>query len=72
MGKIRNLHRINFMLPCQHRISLYNAIISPQFDYGDVLWGGANQKELNSLQRIRNFVIKSILAKKEDTQIEKP
>ena len=64
MGKIRNLHRINFMLPRQHRINLYNAIISPQFDYGDVLWGGANQKELNSLQRIQNFAIKSILGKK--------
>ena len=64
MGKIRNLHRINFMLPRQHRINLYNAIISPQFDYGDILWGGANQKELNSLQRIQNFSIKSILGKK--------
>ena len=64
MGKIRNLHRINFMLPLQHRINLYNAIISPQFDYGDILWGGANQKELNSLQRIQNFAIKSILGKK--------
>ena len=64
MGKIRNLHRIKYMLPRQHRINLYNAIVSPQFDYGDVLWGGANQKELNSLQRIQNFAIKSILGKK--------
>ena len=45
MGKIRNLHRINFMLPRQQRINLYNALVSPQFDYGVILWGGANQKE---------------------------
>ena len=64
MGKIRNLHRINFMLPRQQRINLYNALVSPQFDYGDILWGGANQKELNSLQRIQNFAMKSILGKK--------
>ena len=64
MGKIRNIHRFNSMLPLQHRKNLYNAIISPQFDYGDVLIGGANQKELNSLQRIQNFAAKSILGKK--------
>ena len=52
------------MLPRQHRINLYNAIVSPQFDYGDVLWGGANQKELKSLQRIQNFAMKSILGKR--------
>ena len=64
MGKIRNIHRFNNMLPLQHRKNLYNAIISPQFDYGDVLIGGANQKELNGLQRIQNFAAKSILGKK--------
>ena len=32
--------------------------------HGLILWGGANQKELNSLQRIQNFAIKSILGKK--------
>ena len=64
MGKIRNLRRIYFMLPLQQRINLYNAIVSPQFDYGDVLWGGCNQKEISSLQRIQNFAMKSILGKK--------
>ena len=64
MGKIRNLRRFLYMLPLQQKINLYNAIVSPQFDYGDVLWGGCNQKEVNSLQRIQNFAIKSILGKK--------
>ena len=64
MGKIRNLHRVNHFLSQKHRINLYNAIISPQFDYGDILYGGCNQKESQSLQRIQNFAMRSILGKK--------
>ena len=64
MGKIRNIHRVNHFLSRKHQINLYNAIISPQFDYGDILWGGCNQSEIKSLQRIQNFAIKSILGKK--------
>ena len=71
MGKIRNLRRIYFMLPLQQRINLYNAIVSPQFDYGDVLWGGCNQKEIDSLQRIQNFAMKSILGKKRKYSVKK-
>ena len=64
MGKIRNLHRINHMLSRKHRINLYLAVVSPQFDYGDILWGGCSQKESLSLQRIQNFAMKSILGKR--------
>ena len=64
MGKIRNLSRIYHLLPLKHRINLYSAIVSPMFDYGDVLWSGCSQKLRNSLQRIQNFAIKSILGKK--------
>ena len=71
MGKIRNLRRFLYMLPLQQKINLYNAIVSPQFDYGDVLWGGCNQKEVNSLQRIQNFAIKSILGKKRKYSVKK-
>ena len=59
------------MLPLQQRINLYNAIVSPQFDYGDVLWGGCNQKEISSLQRIQNFAMKSILGKKRKYSVKK-
>ena len=59
------------MLPLQQKINLYNAIVSPQFDYGDVLWGGCNQKEVNSLQRIQNFAIKSILGNKRKYSVKK-
>ena len=71
MGKIRNLNRIFHLIPLKHRINLYNAIVSPQFDYGDVLWGGCTQKLSNSLQRIQNFAVKSILGKKRKYSINK-
>ena len=66
MGKIRNLRRFLYMLALKQKINIFNAIviISPQSDYGDVLWSGCNQKEINSLHRIQNFAVKSILGKK--------
>ena len=56
----RNIHRINHLLPLNHRLNLYHAVISPQFSYADIVWGGCNQKEKLSLQRVQNFAAKSI------------
>ena len=56
----RNIHRINHLLPMKHRLNLYHAVISPQFSYADIVWGGCNQKEKLSLQRVQNFAAKSI------------
>lgn len=56
----RNIHRINHLLPMNHRLNLYHAVISPQFSYADIVWGGCNQKEKLSLQRVQNFAAKSI------------
>ena len=44
----------------KHRLNLYHAVISPQFSYADVVWGGCCQKEKLSLQRVQNFAVKSI------------
>ena len=44
----------------KHRLNLYHAVISPQFSYADIVWGGCNQKEKLSLQRVQNFAAKSI------------
>ena len=60
----RNIHRINHLLPEKHRINLYHAIISPQFSYADIVWGGCNQTEKLSLQRVQNFAVKSITGNK--------
>ena len=56
----RNIHRVSHLLPRKYRINLYNAIISPQFSYADIIWGGCRQKESKSLQRVQNFAAKSI------------
>ena len=60
MNITRNIHRINHLLPLKVRKDLYNAVISPQFNYADIVWGGCSQKDSKSLQRIQNFAAKSI------------
>ena len=60
MNATRNVHRINHLLTREHRINMYNGIIKPNFDFGDVLWGGCLEKDSQSLQRIQNFAVKSI------------
>ena len=64
MNVVRNVHRINHLLKLKHKINLYNGIISPLFDYGDVLWGGCLQKDAKRLQSVQNFAIKSIVGKR--------
>lgn len=41
-------------------MDLYHAVISPQFSYADIIWGGCGQQEAQSLQRVQNFAAKSI------------
>ena len=60
MNITRNIHRINHLLPMKQRLSLYTAVISPQFSYADIVWGGCTKKASQSLQRIQNFAAKSI------------
>jgi hypothetical protein len=56
----RNIHQVNHLLPLKSRLNLYHAVISPQFDYADVVWSGCGLKESKSLQRVQNFAAKSI------------
>ena len=60
MNSTQNVHRINKMLPLPARINMYNTIIVPHFDYGDVLFGGCTKKDSNRLQIVQNFAVKSI------------
>ena len=64
MNVIRNLHRINHLLPCTLRIHLYKALVCPQFDYADVVWGGCGVVNSKRLQTTQNFAIKSITGNK--------
>ena len=60
MNATRNVHRVNKMLPKKSRLNMYHCIISPNFDYGDVLFGGCSIKNSKRLQRVQNFAVKSI------------
>ena len=56
----RNLHRINHLLPKEHRLALYNALLSSHFNYADIIYGGCSKRLSNSLQIVQNFASKSI------------
>ena len=60
MNTTRRVHRINFFIPQNLRFILYHALISPHFNFGDIFYGGCNEKDARSLQRVQNFAVKSI------------
>ena len=60
LNVVRNIHKINKFLPLKLRIDLYHALISPLFNYADVIWGGCRKKESNKLQTVQNFAAKSV------------
>ena len=60
MNTTRRVHRINHFLPRKLRLILYFALISPHFNFGDIFYGGCNEKDSKSLQRVQNFAVKSI------------
>ena len=64
MNVTRNIHRVNHFLPVKQRIYLYNTLISPQFDYADIVWGGCGKVNSQRLQITQNFAVKSITGNK--------
>ena len=60
MNVTRQIHRINYFLPIDQKMMLYNTIIAPLFNYGDVIWGGCDEKDSKSLQKVQNFAARSI------------
>ena len=43
---------------------LYNTIITPLFNYGDVIWWGCDERDSKSLQKVQNFAARSICGKR--------
>ena len=64
LNTTRKVHRINYYLPTNLRLMLYNSLISPHFNYADIIWGGCNEKESQMLQKVQNFAAKSIDGKR--------
>ena len=49
------LKRISYLLPLETRITLYNSLVRPLFDYGDPIWGDkGNATLMNDLQLLQN------------------
>ena len=60
--RIGLIRRIRNLLPLQARVALYNALILPLFDYGDVKWGDKNNDTIMSeLQILQNKAAKVML-----------
>ena len=58
---VRNLQRVNMLIPFKPRILLYNSLIASHFNYADTVWAGCSMKDQNKLQRTQNLAVKSIL-----------
>ena len=49
-------------MPLQTRVTLYNTLILPLFDYGDVIWGAKNNETIMlELQILQNKAAKVLL-----------
>ena len=60
--RIGLIRRIRNLLPLQARVALYNALILPLFDYGDVIRGDKNNDTIMSeLQILQNKAAKVML-----------
>ena len=58
---IRNLHRINQLIPMKQRRILYNSLVTPHFSYADTIWGNCGTINSNKIQQAQNFAAKSML-----------
>ena len=56
------LHRVKYLLPLHGRLTLYNSLILPLFDYADTVWGDKNNEVvIHNLQVLQNNVARIIL-----------
>ena len=60
--RIGLLNRIKHLLPLDARVTIYNALIRPLFDFADTIWGDRDNITLmHDLQVLQNKVAKVIL-----------
>ena len=60
---IRKIHRINKFLPLKVKLTLYNTLIVPIFNYADIIWGGCYKNQAKRIQVSQNFAVRSMLGK---------
>ena len=60
--RIGLLRRIKAFLSVKDRLTIYNSLILPLFDYADIIWGDKNNSTLmDQLQILQNKAAKTIL-----------
>ena len=59
-----NLARTTHVLPLKSRRTLYDALVTPHFNYCDVVWGGISTTRADTLQKTGNFAAKALLGMK--------
>ena len=60
-NSIRNLHRVNQLIPLKHRLLLYNSLVATHYNYADTAWAGCGVTNEKKLQTTQNFAARSIL-----------
>ena len=71
LNSIRNLHRINQLIPMKQRRILYTSLVTPHFSYADTIWNNCGITNCNKVQQAQNFAAKSMIgAKKQSSSTE--
>ena len=60
-NSIRNLHRINKLIPMKQQRIIYNSLVAPHFSYADIIWGNCGAGNSNKIQQAQNYAAKSML-----------
>ena len=63
MGKLAQIRKSCYHLPCKARKLLYLAFVLPQLDYCSVVWGSCGTVLSNKIERIQNYAMRVILRK---------
>ena len=63
-NSIRNLHRVNHLLPLKQKRILYNSLVVPHFSYCDIIWNELSRENEKKLQLAQNFAARSMLGLK--------
>ena len=66
-NSIRNLNRINHLIPMKYRMLLYNSLVASHYNYVDTVWSGCGKNNEKRLQLTQNFAARSMLGLKKHT-----
>ena len=67
INSIRNLHKVNQLIPQKQRVLLYNSLVASHYNYADTVWSGCGVTNEKKLQNTQNFAARSILGRRKST-----